>query len=127
VAKGLKELLVEAKARITEVSVNDARTLLETDSNALALDVPEEAELRAGRIPGALHVPRGLLEPKAAADSPMREEALADRDRLILAYCASGARSALAADIFQVLGFTRVRSVIGGFNAWSEAGLPVEK
>ena len=53
-AKGLKELLVEAKARITEVSVNDARTLVETDSNALALDVREAAELQAGRIPGAV-------------------------------------------------------------------------
>lgn len=126
-AKGLKELLVEARARITEVSVNDARTLLETDSNALALDVREEAELQSGRIPGALHVSRGLLEPKAAADSPMREDALADQNRLILVYCASGVRSALAADVLQVLGFTRVRSVVGGFNAWSEAGLPVEK
>ena len=126
-AKGMKELLTEAKARITEVSVGDSQALLEKNPAALMLDVREEAELAAGRIPGALHVPRGLLEPKAAADSPLRDEAFADPARLVLVYCASGVRSAFAADVLQVLGFTNARSVVGGFNAWVVAGLPVEK
>lgn len=126
-AKGLKDLLMEAKARITEVAVNEAQSLLESDPGALALDVREEAELPGGWVPGALHVPRGLLEPKAAVDSPGREQALADQDRLILTYCASGARSALAADALQVLGFTNVRSITGGFIAWRDAGLPIER
>ena len=125
--KGLKELVTEAKARITEVSVGDSQALLEKNPAALMLDVREEAELAAGRIPGARHVPRGLLEPKAAADSPLRDEAFADPARLVLVYCASGVRSAFAADVLQVLGFTNARSVVGGFNAWVEAGLPVEK
>lgn len=126
-AKGLKDILAEARNRITEISVVDTRTLLEKPSDGLVLDVREEAELAAGRIPGALHVPRGLLEPMAAADSPMRKDALANRDQLILVYCASGVRSTLAADVLQVLGFRNVRSVAGGFNAWVEAGHPVEK
>ena len=125
--KGLKELVTEAKARITEVSVSDSQALLEKNPAALMLDVREAAELAAGRIPGALHVPRGVLEPKAAADSPLREEALADLERVVLVYCASGVRSAFAADVLQVLGFSNVHSVAGGFNAWVEAGLPVEK
>lgn len=126
-AKSLKELLAEARSRITEVSVDEARSLAEGDPAALFLDVREEAELQAGRIPGAVHVPRGLLEPKAAADSPARDQAFEVQDRLILAYCASGARSAFAADVLQVLGFSNVRSIAGGFTAWSERGLPVEK
>lgn len=126
-AKGLKDILAEARNRITEISVVDTRTLLEKPSDGLVLDVREEAELAAGRIPGALHVPRGLLEPMAAADSPMRKDALANRDQLILVYCASGVRSTLAADVLQVLGFSNVRSIAGGFNAWVEAGHPVEK
>lgn len=126
-AKGLKDLLAEAKARITEISVGDTQSLLEKSSGGLVLDVREEAELKAGRIPGALHVPRGLLEPMAAEDSPLRADALADQDRLILVYCASGARSALAADVLQVLGFSNVRSVVGGFNAWVQADHPIER
>jgi rhodanese-related sulfurtransferase len=127
VAKGLKELLREAKARITETSVSDARRLIEEETAVLVLDVREEAELQVGKIPGALHVPRGLLEPKAATDSPLREEALVDQERLILVYCASGVRSALAVDTLQVLGFSNTRSVAGGFRAWNKAGLPIEK
>jgi rhodanese-related sulfurtransferase len=57
----------------------------------------------------------------------LRDEAFADPARLVLVYCASGVRSAFAADVLQVLGFTNARSVVGGFNAWVEAGLPVEK
>jgi rhodanese-related sulfurtransferase len=125
-AKGLKDLLKEARERITEISVGDARTLLEKPSDGLVLDVREEAELKAGRIPGALHVPRGMLEPMAAEDSPLRKDALANQDQLIFVYCASGVRSALAADALQVLGFSNVRSIAGGFSAWVEADHPIE-
>ena len=126
-AKGLKELLAEARARVTEVTVAESRTLLEKHPAALVLDVREEVELQSGRVAGALHVPRGLLEPKAAADSPMRDEALADPERLILVYCASGVRSIFAADVLQVLGFSEVRSIAGGFTAWIAAGHAIEK
>jgi len=126
-AKGLKDIPAEARERITEISVEETQTLLQKPSDVLVLDVREEAELKTGQIPGALHVPRGLLEPMAAEDSPLRKDALANRDQLILVYCASGVRSALAADVLQVLGFSNVRSIAGGFKAWVEAAHPIEK
>lgn len=125
-AKGMKELLAEAKGRIREVDPPAAQAELEADPRTLVVDVREADELGAGRLPGALHVPRGLLEPRAASDSPARLEAFEDPSRPVLLYCGSGARSALAADTLQQLGFRRVVSLAGGFAAWKEAGLPLE-
>lgn len=126
-AKGIKELLAEAKGRIREVDPPTARAECDAEPRTLVVDVREAEELAAGRLPGAMHVPRGVLEPKAAPDSPARDEAFADPERPVLLYCGSGARSAFAADTLRQLGFTRVASLAGGFAAWQEAGLPVEK
>lgn len=120
---GLKDLIARAKSRIREVDVRDAAALL--GSGALFVDVRESEELAGGRIAGALHVPRGVLEAKAAHDSPVREPALAP-ERPIVVYCASGVRSALAAETLQTLGFGDVRSLAGGFAAWTQGGHPVE-
>ncbi|MDX1649762.1 MAG: rhodanese-like domain-containing protein [Myxococcota bacterium] len=125
-AKGIKDLVGEAKGRIREVDASEARAELDAEPRTLVLDVRESEELAAGRLPGALHVPRGVLEPKCAADSPAREEAFQDPERPILVYCGSGVRSALAADTLRELGFARVASLAGGFAAWKEAGQPVE-
>lgn len=125
-AKGMKELLEQTRARIREIGVGDAAALSSGESDVLFLDVRESEELAGGRIPGALHVPRGLIEPKAAHDSPARETQLANFDRPIIAYCASGVRSALVADTLQVLGFSDVRSLAGGFGAWKDGGQPIE-
>ena len=124
--RGLKELLDETRSRIQEIGVADAETLMKSESELLFLDVRESEELAGGRISGALHVPRGVIEPKAAHDSPLREPQLSDFDRAIVVYCASGVRSALAADSLQGLGFSNVRSLAGGFGAWKNGGLPVE-
>jgi len=125
-AKGMKELLAQAKGRIREVDAQAAKAALDAEPRTLVLDVRETEELAAGKLPGALHVPRGVLEPKAAADSPAREPAFEDAERPILVYCGSGVRSAFAADRLRELGFTRPVSLAGGFAAWKEAGLPVE-
>ncbi|MDX1650546.1 MAG: rhodanese-like domain-containing protein [Myxococcota bacterium] len=124
--KGMKELVAEAKGRVREVDVQTAKAERDAEPRTLVLDVREGEEVAQGRVPGALHVPRGVLEAKAAPDSPAREEAFEDLERPILVYCGSGVRSAFAADTLQTLGFTRVASVDGGFSAWKEAGLPVE-
>ena len=123
--KSLKDFVTEAKSRIKEVSVEEAAK--RRDSGALILDVREPAEWAAGHIPGALHVPRGMVEAKADLDYAGREPRLADRSQEIVIHCASGARSALAADALQQMGFTKVSSMAGGFVGWSEKGLPVEK
>jgi rhodanese-related sulfurtransferase len=126
-AKGMKELVAEAKGRIREVDVATAHAERRAEPRTLVVDVREAEELAQGRLPGALHVPRGVLEPKAASDSPARDDAFEDPTRPILLYCASGVRSALAADALRQLGFTHVASLAGGFGAWAQAGLPVEK
>jgi rhodanese-related sulfurtransferase len=124
--QGLKELLEATRSRILEIGVPDAVVLLGNETEVLFLDVREAEELAGGRIPGALHIPRGLIEPKAAHDSPAREPRLSDINRLVITYCASGVRSAFAADSLQVLGFRDVRSLSGGFGAWKNGGHPIE-
>ncbi len=117
-ARTFKDFVAEAKRKIEEISVEDVVNLMADNPDVLLLDVREPGEVAQGHIPGALHVPRGLLEPKADLDFPNREPRLADRDQEIVAYCASGARSALAAATLKEMGFTRVKSMAGGFAAW---------
>jgi rhodanese-related sulfurtransferase len=125
-AKGLKDLLTEAKARITEISTAQAEAVHERGDATLFLDVREPGEFAKSHIAGALLIPRGTLEPKAAADSPARDSQLSDPSRPIIAYCGSGARSAFAAQTLQELGFTNVQSMAGGFQAWEAESRPVQ-
>ena len=126
-AKSLKDFVAEAKSRIREISAAEAAESVKKNPKTLILDVREPAEWAAGHIPGALHVPRGMLEAKADLEYANREPALADRTTAIIIHCASGARSALAADVLQQMGFENVCSMAGGFTTWSQAGLPTEK
>lgn len=125
-SKSLKDFVTDAKSRIREISAADAATLT-SNPTVLILDVREPAEWAEAHLPGALHVPRGMLEAKADMDYPNREPRLADRGQTIIVHCASGARSAMAADVLQQMGFTDVRSLAGGIAAWSAAGLPTVK
>jgi rhodanese-related sulfurtransferase len=125
--KSLKDLVADAKTRIREISASDTAAAAKQDPRLLIVDVREPAEWMEGHIPGALLVPRGMLEAKADLDYPNREPRLADRQQAIVLHCASGGRSALAADVLQAMGFTNVRSMAGGIAAWKEQGLPIEK
>ena len=122
--KSLKDFVAEAKRSIREVSVEQAA---DQRTSVMMLDVREPGEVANGRVPGSLNVPRGMLEAKADLEYPNREARLADRAQPIIIYCATGGRSALAADALQQMGFTNVTSMAGGFNAWLEKGLPTEK
>jgi rhodanese-related sulfurtransferase len=82
------------------------------------LDVRDLQEVNLGKIPGTLHISRGNLETKV--------EALIPRDAHVVVYCASGNRSALAAETMQQMGYTNVASMAGGFRGWAEAGGDVE-
>jgi rhodanese-related sulfurtransferase len=126
-AKSLKDFVADAKSRIREIGAAEAAEAVKKNPKTLILDVREPAEWAAGHIPGALHVPRGMLEAKADLEYANREPALADRGVSIIVHCASGARSALAADVLRQMGFTDVRSMAGGIAAWQEKGLPIEK
>ncbi len=124
-AKSFKDFVAEAKSNIEEISVGDAVKLMADNPDVLLLDVREPGEVAQGHIPGALHIPRGLLEPKADLEFPHREARLTDREQEIVAYCASGARSALAVATLGKMGFTHVKSMAGGFAAWQAEGLDV--
>ena len=119
--KGYKQLLAEAEARITTLSVDDAKAR-RPDENVLLVDLRDIRELdREGMIPGALHAPRGMLEFWVDPDSPYHRDVFASGKDFIF-YCQSGWRSALATDTLQTMGFENVAHIEGGFKAWKEAG-----
>jgi len=113
------ELVAEAKSQITEIEPAAAATAMRS---ALLLDVREAAEFEVGRLPGAINIPRGVLEFRIG-DHPL----LSRRDTDILVYCKSSGRAALAALNLKRMGYTNVRSIHGGFDAWSHLGLPLEQ
>ncbi|MDY7225297.1 molybdopterin-synthase adenylyltransferase MoeB [Hyalangium rubrum] len=118
-ATTFRELLSNVKREIREVSVEEVRRLLDTRTPVKLVDVRESDEHSAGRLPGALHIPRGYLE--------LRIEEQARRDEALVVYCAGGTRSALAVRTLRDMGYENVASMAGGFNRWSDAAYPVEK
>jgi rhodanese-related sulfurtransferase len=124
-AKTSMQLVQEARQRIQNLSVDQVADELAQGAVVL-VDIREPGEWAAGRIPGAIHVPRGLLEFNADPTSPAHHRELDPGKRVIL-HCASGGRSALAADTLQNMGYTNVAHLDGGFKAWVASGRPVEK
>jgi rhodanese-related sulfurtransferase len=124
-AKTAAQLVQEARQRIQNLSVDQVAGEL-AQGGVVLVDIREPGEWAAGRIPGAIHVPRGLLEFNADPTSPAHRRELDPGQRVIL-HCASGGRSALAADTLQTMGYTNVAHLDGGFKAWVAAGRPVEK
>lgn len=116
--KSAHDLVLAARARIREVPLAEAEAALrEAD---VVIDVREPDEYAAGHLPGAILVPRGLLEFKLGSD-----EKLSARDRRLLLYCKTSGRAALAAAALQEMGYLHVQSLAGGYDAWAAAGLPV--
>jgi len=118
-------MLAEAEAAVPRISPDEAKGLLGR-ADVLFLDVREPAEVAtSGKVPGALAVPRGLVEFRADPASPMHDKAF-DRAKTIVCYCASGGRSALVGKTLKDMGYDKVRN-LGGFKGWADAGGPVEK
>ena len=111
------DLVIAARGRIRELSVHELAAL-EPDRVTL-IDVRERAEWEQGKIPGSFHVPRGILE---GSIEQLPRPTGAATDRLIVLYCGSGARSALAAQTLETMGYTGACSVAGGFQAWKARG-----
>jgi rhodanese-related sulfurtransferase len=112
--KSAHDLVTEAKTHITEIDLDTAEAAIrEAD---VLLDVREADEFHAGHIPGAVNVPRGLLEFKLS-NTPE----LSARDLKIVLYCKTSGRAALAACALHDMGYLQVQSIEGGFDAWSAA------
>ena len=122
--KTAAQLVAESKARITNLTVEQAASQIETEKVVL-VDLREPGELaEQGAIAGAVHAPRGMLEFYADPASPYHRRELDPSARTIV-YCASGGRSALACDLLGQLGYADVANLDGGLNAWKAAGRPV--
>jgi rhodanese-related sulfurtransferase len=125
ITRGYKTLLDEAHARIRTLPAADAVALHGRDDTVFVdLRDPRELE-REGRIPGALHCPRGMLEFWIDPESPYHKPVFA-QDKTFVFFCAAGWRSALSAATAQDMGLRPVAHVEGGFTAWRNAGGPVE-
>ena len=113
--KNAHDLVLEARAQIHEVALAEADAAIRAAD--LLLDVREADEFHAGHIPGAINIPRGVLEFKLSNDP-----ALCARELNIVLYCKTSGRAALAACSLQAMGYRQVQSLAGGFDAWSAAG-----
>ena len=111
---GFRELLAQTKSRITEIDTAVAQQRIASGS-VLVLDVREPDEYDQGALPDAVHIPRGHLEAQIEAKA-------LDKDQEIVVYCAGGVRSAFAAETLQILGYTNVLSMAGGYGKWKDEG-----
>src|SRR5690606_13478635 len=122
---GYEELVKRAEAEIETVPAEDAIKLRE-DPDCVIVDLRDIREIeRDGRIPGSVHVPRGMLEFWIDPESPYHKPVFASGKRFVF-HCSGGLRSALATKTVQDMGLTPVAHIDGGFAAWRDAGLPVE-
>jgi rhodanese-related sulfurtransferase len=124
-ATSVKQMLEAANAAVPKISPDKAREII-AKGNALVVDVRDGPEVQAsGKVAGAVHVSRGMLEFRADPDLPSHDKNFS-KDKDIIVYCASGGRSALAGKMLKDLGYERVYN-LGGFKDWADAGGAVEK
>jgi rhodanese-related sulfurtransferase len=117
---GFLKIVDDAKTRIREVTVDDVRRGKERGEAFHLVDVREDSEWNAAHAAGSIHLGKGIIERDI-------EKTIPDTGAKIVLYCGGGFRSALAADTLQKMGYTNVFSLDGGWRAWNEAGMPVEK
>lgn len=114
------DLVALAKQNITETELKTVKQALSIE---LVLDVREREEHAAGCLPGAINIPRGVLEFKIGSHPDFQDQ----QEAIIFVYCQTGGRSALATEALLKLGYKNAVSMAGGFKAWSEDGLQVEQ
>jgi rhodanese-related sulfurtransferase len=110
----------DAKSRVHETDIHEVKDKLEKGKQFHLVDVREDNEWNQSRLPGAIHLGKGIIERDI-------ENKIPDTSAEIILYCGGGFRSALAADSLQKMGYTNVLSMDGGFTAWKEAGFPLER
>ena len=114
------KLVNEAKSRIQETDIIGYKKMLSAGERMLLIDTREESEWAAGHATGAVHLSKGIIERDI-------EEKVPDKSTRMVLYCGGGFRSALAADALQKMGYTNVISLDGGWRAWQQSGMPVER
>lgn len=122
----VQDLVAAAKSRIREITATELLAL--QDAGVPIVDVREPDEFADGHLPGAVNIPRGLLEFEVDGHPAVNyetAEALSHRERPVVLYCLSGGRSALAAEALKRLGFSSPMSLAGGILHWADAGHPV--
>jgi rhodanese-related sulfurtransferase len=117
---GFLKLVNDAKSRITEISLEQARARLAANPGAVLLDVREDNEWAVGHAAEARHLGKGILERDLEATVP-------DAATEIIMYCGGGFRSALTCDAAQRMGYSNVKSLAGGYKAMAAAGWPMTK
>jgi rhodanese-related sulfurtransferase len=117
-------MLAAANQAVPRLSPDQAKAKL-AEPGVVVLDVRDGTELaKSGKVKGAVHISRGLLEFGADPESPVHNKAL-ERDKTVLVYCASGGRSALSGKVLKEMGYRSVFN-IGGFMELADAGVPTE-
>ena len=117
---GFLKLVNEARARVKEVTLDQARTSLANNPKAVLIDVREDREWQNGHAVQAVHLGKGIFERDL-------EKSFPDPDTEIIMYCGGGYRSALTADAAQKMGYRNVHSLMGGYKALVEANWPMKK
>ncbi len=121
----VKQMLEAANAAVPKITAQQAQELI-AKGNALVIDVRDAPEVeKSGKVAGAVHVSRGMLEFRADPDSPYHDKNFA-KDKNVILYCASGGRAALAGKVLKDMGYGHVYN-IGGLKDWTDAGGTVEK
>ncbi|HZT40274.1 MAG TPA: rhodanese-like domain-containing protein [Bryobacteraceae bacterium] len=113
-------LVNDAKSRIQQIDIEGYKRLAQSGEPFILIDTREDNEWNAGHAAGAMHLGKGVIERDI-------ETAVPDKNAKLVLYCGGGFRSALAADALQKMGYTNVLSLDGGWRAWKEAGLPIER
>ena len=118
-SEGFLKLVNDAKTRVKETGVDQVKQWLDAGDEFYLVDTREDREWDRGRVAGAIHLGRGIIERDIETEIP-------DHAAKIVLYCGGGYRSALVADNLQKMGYTNAISMDGGWRGWSEAGYPIE-
>jgi rhodanese-related sulfurtransferase len=117
-ASGFLDLVNDAKTRVRECTTLDVKQWQDEGKSIVLVDVREDTEWAMARLPGAIHLGKGVIERDI-------EQAIPDHDAEIVLYCGGGYRSALAGDALQQMGYTNVISMDGGIGEWHSRGFPL--
>jgi rhodanese-related sulfurtransferase len=124
-AKSVKDLVEAANAVVPRITAEQAKELIDK-GNTVVLDVRDDSEVaKTGKVAGAVHIPRGMVEFRADSESPYHDQNLA-KDKAVILYCAGGGRAALSGQALKEMGYGEVYN-LGGFKDWVEAGGAIDK